>query len=488
VTFTIGGNDAEFANSLAECILGFELLPFNTCYNDEKVTKPTLDAFARLDNRTDAPANIVPYDDIFKDARRNAPFATVVAVGYPPFFSAQGSDRTFLPGGRCEGVKKADQRWIVEQIAELNSIIESNALRNGYLFADPSDRFATHQLCGEDTEWFFPLLSGGRVHPTAEGHNAVALEIEDVLNNDGYLRHVIFPEETKTYTVIVDELKELLSFNSFWPGSDVVMSLVTPSGGIIDRTTVSSDIFHENGPGYEQYEILNPELGVWTVNLYGDDVAINGEEVRFSSYQKNSPNIRPEGSISWTINNQQILLDASASQDGDGQIESIDWYVSESSDDFVYVGANAVHSMTLLGPIQITLVITDDEGLTAFETLNILAMDIKPGSDDNSVNLNGNGVLPTAFLSTSDFDATLIDPSSLRMTTGGSRIRHPKGHIEDVNNDGLSDLLVHFNIRDLVGNQASTAFCVSGQYGEDVEFESCDNVRVVGKKVKGKKK
>lgn len=32
VTFSIGGNDAKFADVLAECILGFELLPFNTCY------------------------------------------------------------------------------------------------------------------------------------------------------------------------------------------------------------------------------------------------------------------------------------------------------------------------------------------------------------------------------------------------------------------------------------------------------------------------
>lgn len=30
VTFSIGGNDAKFADVLAECILGFELLPFNT--------------------------------------------------------------------------------------------------------------------------------------------------------------------------------------------------------------------------------------------------------------------------------------------------------------------------------------------------------------------------------------------------------------------------------------------------------------------------
>ena len=31
VSFSIGGNDSKFADVLAECALGMELLPFNTC-------------------------------------------------------------------------------------------------------------------------------------------------------------------------------------------------------------------------------------------------------------------------------------------------------------------------------------------------------------------------------------------------------------------------------------------------------------------------
>jgi len=106
VTFSIGGNDAKFADSLAECILGFELLPFNTCYNEDKVTRPTREAFERLNGETATPAETVPYNTIFQDVRRKAPFTRLVAVGYPPFFASEGSDRTFLPGGRCEGSRR----------------------------------------------------------------------------------------------------------------------------------------------------------------------------------------------------------------------------------------------------------------------------------------------------------------------------------------------------------------------------------------------
>ena len=167
VTLSIGGNDAKFGDVLAECILGFELLPFNTCYNDDKVTEPVQEAFDRLDGRTSAPASITPFNTLYQDIREGAGRATAVAVGYPHFYPGNGGDRTFLPGGRCEGVKKADQRWMVEKIDELNGITERNALRNGFLFANPNPRFDGHELCGDlgkDEEWIFPLLSDGRIH------------------------------------------------------------------------------------------------------------------------------------------------------------------------------------------------------------------------------------------------------------------------------------------------------------------------------------
>jgi hypothetical protein len=44
---------------------------------------------------------------------------------------------------------------------------------------------------------------------------------------------------------------------------------------------------------------------------------------------------------------------------------------------------------------------------------SLVQIDIKPNSYPNSVNINGNGIIPVAILGSSDFDVTLIDTSSL---------------------------------------------------------------------------
>ena len=79
-----------------------------------------------------------------------------------------------------------------------------------------------------------------------------------------------------------------------------------------------------------------------------------------------------------------------------------------------------------------------------------VAIDIKPGSDPNCFNLNGHGVIPVAILSTMDFDATSVDPETV--TLGGMAIRmRGKGylaHAEDVNTDGLADLVIQIEDND----------------------------------------
>src|SRR5205814_713637 len=152
-----------------DCVDGWELLPFNTCHNDTRITSVVNGAMARLDGRTATPTDIRPYSVIDTEVRRRAPHATWVSVGYPHFFTASGSDRTFLPGGRCEGIKKADQRWVVEKIDELNGIARRNALMNGFLFANPGARFNGHELCGGGEEWIYPVFNAGKIHPTAKG-------------------------------------------------------------------------------------------------------------------------------------------------------------------------------------------------------------------------------------------------------------------------------------------------------------------------------
>lgn len=175
VTFSIGGNDVGFADVMRDCIDGLELLPFKTCHGEERITG-RVDAALDALRGTGAQADVHSYDAILDDIGSRAPDAEVVAVGYPPLFPAEGGGGGML-SDRCEGVKKADQRWMVEKTNELNGIVQAAAQRHGALFADPSTGFAGHELCGQNQAWFGGLLSAVPFHPTQDGHAAIAQDI-----------------------------------------------------------------------------------------------------------------------------------------------------------------------------------------------------------------------------------------------------------------------------------------------------------------------
>ncbi len=81
-----------------------------------------------------------------------------------------------------------------------------------------------------------------------------------------------------------------------------------------------------------------------------------------------------------------------------------------------------------------------------------VTIDIKPGSDRNSVNLGSNGVVRVAILSTSTFDAATVDPASINLS-GAYEKQKGKGTLmasyKDVNRDGLLDLVVHVQTQSL---------------------------------------
>ena len=72
-------------------------------------------------------------------------------------------------------------------------------------------------------------------------------------------------------------------------------------------------------------------------------------------------------------------------------------------------------------------------------------IDIKPGSYPNPINPGSNGVVPVAIFSSPEFDATQVDPTSVELGGAGVAVRgkgKPMAHVEDVDGDGLLDLLV----------------------------------------------
>lgn len=106
-------------------------------------------------------------------------------------------------------------------------------------------------------------------------------------------------------------------------------------------------------------------------------------------------------------------------------------------------------------------------------------IDIKPGSDPSSWNCkNTKGGIPVAVFSTPDFDASTIDLTTL--TIEGipvSEVHEKKGepqrHLEDKNNDGLNDAVMHLG---------SAEVC---QAAEDIPLKETGYILLAGSTIHG---
>ncbi len=131
-----------------------------------------------------------------------------------------------------------------------------------------------------------------------------------------------------------------------------------------------------------------------------------------------------------------------------------------------------------------TAVAYDD--IRVFVPVRMVAVDIKPGSDPNSINCtNDKGVIPVAILTTPDFDATAVDHTTV--TFEGATETHidkktglPRRHEEDVDGDGDTDLVFHFRFGDTSLDCSSTEGTLTGETLDGTPIEGTDAVRMVG--------
>jgi WD40 repeat protein len=121
------------------------------------------------------------------------------------------------------------------------------------------------------------------------------------------------------------------------------------------------------------------------------------------------------------------------------------------------------------------------------ESEPVIAIDIKPNSDTNSVNPRSRGVIPVAILTAStangdsfDFDAWTVDPATLAFGPDGAAIKHSSGHAEDVDGDGDIDMMLHFPTRETGLACSDTELTLTGATFDGSEFIAFDSVRTTG--------
>ena len=111
-------------------------------------------------------------------------------------------------------------------------------------------------------------------------------------------------------------------------------------------------------------------------------------------------------------------------------------------------------------------------------------VDVKPGSESNPINLRSRGLLPVAIFSEAGFDAMEIVPSTVTVAGASVAVRGRRcqcmAHEEDVDGDGLMDLLVQVETRALDAAELASGYAVvSGETYGGEPFEGSDEVTVV---------
>lgn len=119
----------------------------------------------------------------------------------------------------------------------------------------------------------------------------------------------------------------------------------------------------------------------------------------------------------------------------------------------------------------------------AFGTTEV-QIDIKPGSYPNSINLGSQGVIPVAILTDVNFDATKVDPTTVRF--GPAQAKPAKYALEDVDRDGDKDMVLHFKTQDTGLSADDTQATLTGKTRDGQTFAGSDSVRIVPPNGKGK--
>jgi hypothetical protein len=221
-------------------------------------------------------------------------------------------------------------------------------------------------------------------------------------------------------------------------------------------------------PGAEVIQGIMPKPGC-TINFYGGQM-MGGIYI----YYMHKPN-DPDPKI--TIYGSNFAVNG---QPCDPLATAFDLALGVSSTLTGSYGNGDSINLTFLGDISISLV-TLDSGMT---------IDIKPGDEQNNINLESNGVVPVAALTTEQFDAATIDPITARFAGAAPA----QWSLEDVDGDGDDDVIFHFRTQELDLTEESTQATLTAQLASQMTMMSLaqasggavvsgtDTVKIIGSK------
>jgi len=235
---------------------------------------------------------------------------------------------------------------------------------------------------------------------------------------------------------------------------------------------------------------------VWTANIHGNSTstpAVHAGKVFVGSDDGKLYALdAATGAQIWTYQTGAEVWAAPAVADGMvffGSLDHTFYAVDEGDGSLVwsyYTGASRLRGSPAVAD---GMVFTGNENGNVYafgEPVVEVGIDIKPGSFPNSINPGSKGVIPVAILTTVDFDASDVDAETVLFGPTGTEASPVHYALEDVDNDGDIDMILHFRAQDTGIAEGDTEAILTGQTLGGKPITGTDSVRIVPSK--GKKK
>lgn len=208
-----------------------------------------------------------------------------------------------------------------------------------------------------------------------------------------------------------------------------------------------------------------------------------------------APSVQAENAA--LVSGESFELRASFADPGaDRWTRVVDWGGAWTSEgDLAAPGPFAVQSPVFLaaGEHTVRVAVSDDDDASGWADVLVtvrrmaIGLDVLPGSDENPLSMRAKGgVVPVAVLSAGDFDATSLAPATVFLGengTGGVPVAQRNNgsymvSFEDVNGDGVDDLMLHFDRAALIGmlSADSTQVVLHGTTNGGIEVEGVDAI------------
>lgn len=247
-------------------------------------------------------------------------------------------------------------------------------------------------------------------------------------------------------------------------------------------TVFSKGLIDTNGGAVINQGVFNPGFSPGTATINGELVTKSGGLIRLEVFGTGSGQfdrivatnniLFEEGSTCQVILGAGVtlsdlpslsLLNSSASVGGTAQVVVIDEDGTEifnESVDISTVGG-------CFGP-----------GLAGTVTVDI---DIKPGSDPNCFNSDGNGVIPVAILGSAEFDVATIDIMTIELDSQPVAVKAEDKimcHLDDINSDGVTDLVCQIEDVDLTYEVGTGIGLLTGNLLDGTDIAGDDSICV----------